>query len=128
MFSDSEIKFNAPQKRPLRIGTVQHVDADTGIVLSEEHNVGMLMPCAANVCQECATDHPHDHPHNQESLHYQYAFYAKHGRWPTWLDAVAHVPEPQRELWLRALVKLLKDCGKEIPEELLNLDENRTTR
>jgi hypothetical protein len=128
MSSEPKIKFDAPQKKLFRIGTATLVDADTGIVLSEQHNVGMLLPCASNVCQECATDHPHDQPHNQESLYYQYSFHAKHGRWPTWIDAVAHVPEPQRAIWLKALVKLLKDYGKEIPEELLNQDESRPAR
>jgi hypothetical protein len=52
-----------------------------------------LLPCKKNVCQECAVDHPKDHPHNADSLYYQYKFLDQHGRWPTWEDAIAHCNE-----------------------------------
>jgi hypothetical protein len=64
-----------------------------------------LLPCAKDVCQECAVDHEPEQPHNQQSLYYQYKFYAEHGRWPTWEDAMAHCsPEIQR-LWKTELEK-----------------------
>jgi hypothetical protein len=53
----------------------------------------MLLPCRPDVCQECAVDHPVDHPHNAGSMYYQYRFRAKHKRWPTWEDAMAHCSE-----------------------------------
>lgn len=64
---------------------------------------GMLMACASDVCQECAVKHDPEMPHNQQSLYYQYKFYAKHGRWPTWADAMAHCSEGVREYWKLAL-------------------------
>ncbi|UNC91661.1 hypothetical protein [Candidatus Contubernalis alkaliaceticus] len=63
----------------------------------------MLLPPKPGVCQECATDHPSELPHNQQSLYYQYAFYAKHGRWPTWKDAMEHCSEEVKEMWIKAL-------------------------
>lgn len=41
-------------------------------------------------CAECAVVHEPHEPHNQQSLFYQYSFREKHGRWPTWTDAMAH--------------------------------------
>ena len=65
----------------------------------------ILMPCASDVCQECAVDHPPDAPHNAESLYYQYHFYAIHGRWPTWTDAIAHCSDEVKEAVLEVLKK-----------------------
>lgn len=63
----------------------------------------MLMPPEPGVCQECAVNHEPTEPHDQQSLHYQYSFYADHGRWPTWADALAHCDEGTRQLWTDAL-------------------------
>lgn len=52
-----------------------------------------LLPCRPGVCQACAVDHPVEHPHNKDSMYYQFRFYAAHGRWPTWEDAMAHCTE-----------------------------------
>lgn len=49
-----------------------------------------LLPCRPDVCQECAVDHKPEEPHNKDSLYYQMTFKAKHGRYPTWNDAIAH--------------------------------------
>ena len=65
----------------------------------------MLMPPAPDVCQECAVKHDPMMPHNRDSLYYQYAFYAKNGRWPTWADAMAHCPEEIKEYWTDALTE-----------------------
>jgi hypothetical protein len=43
-------------------------------------------------CEMCATAHKPEEPHNQQSLPWQYQFANKHGRWPTWADAIAHCP------------------------------------
>jgi hypothetical protein len=82
-------------------------------------NAAMLMPCAPDVCQECATDHPHENPHNQQSLHYQYSFYATHGRWPTWTDAMQHCTDEMKAAWREQLVALMKEKGMKIPEDLM---------
>lgn len=64
-----------------------------------------LLPCAKGVCQECATDHAPQQPHNQQSIFYQYKFYGEHGRWPTWADALAHCLEQVKRDWTLALAE-----------------------
>ena len=71
----------------------------------------MLMPPAPDVCQECAVKHDPVMPHNRDSLYYQYAFYAKNGRWPTWADAMAHCPEEIKGYWTDALTEKGIDVG-----------------
>lgn len=56
-------------------------------------------------CPECAAEHEPEDPHNQQSLTYQYKFYAEHGRWPTWADAMAHCPEDVKAFWIEELAK-----------------------
>lgn len=53
----------------------------------------LLLAPAPHLCQACAVAHAADQPHNRDSLYYQMAFRAEHGRWPTWDDAMAHCPE-----------------------------------
>ncbi|MEG3071067.1 MAG: hypothetical protein HQP61_02355 [Peptococcaceae bacterium] len=55
------------------------------------------------ICPECATKHDPEQPHNQQSLTYQYKFYGKHGRWPTWDDAMGHCTEEVKQAWKEAL-------------------------
>ncbi|MDP2662870.1 MAG: hypothetical protein Q8R28_19315 [Dehalococcoidia bacterium] len=62
-----------------------------------------LLPPAPDVCQECAGKHEPDWPHNQQSLYYQYAFWARHRRWPTWVDALAHCSPEMQAAWRAAL-------------------------
>lgn len=66
---------------------------------------GSLLPCAPDVCQECALDHDPEYSHNADSLYYQYKFYAEHGRWPTWKDAMEHSPEHLKTFWIEELKK-----------------------
>ena len=70
----------------------------------------MLLPPAPDVCQECAVKHDPKMPHDQQSLYYQYAFYARHGRWPTWADAMDHCTEEVKSVWTEAL----KELGVEV--------------
>lgn len=56
-------------------------------------------------CPECATVHPPEMPHNQTSLYWQYSFAEKHGRWPTWNDAMAHCTPEMRGMWVAELAK-----------------------
>lgn len=67
----------------------------------------MLLPPAQNKCQQCAVDHKPEQPHNQQSLFWQYWFYGKKGRWPTWSDAMAHCTDELKQQWTEAL----KDHG-----------------
>lgn len=69
-----------------------------------------LLPPPPGVCSQCARDHEPGEPHDRESLHYQYAFYAEHGRWPTWRDAMAHCDDQIRGAWTDAL----RDRGVDI--------------
>lgn len=64
-----------------------------------------LLPAPPGVCSQCARDHEPDEPHDAQSLHYQYAFYAEHDRWPTWDDALAHCSEDVQAAWRQALAE-----------------------
>ena len=65
----------------------------------------MLLPPAKDVCQECATKHKPDQPHNQQSLYYQVFFYEKYGRYPTWADAIEHCTQVVKDAWKKELIK-----------------------
>jgi hypothetical protein len=56
-------------------------------------------------CSQCARHHDPGVPHDQQSLAYQYAFYAEHCRWPTWADAMAHCAPDVQDAWKRELRK-----------------------
>ena len=64
-----------------------------------------LLPARPGTCPECAVDHDPKQPHNQQSLYYQYHFYAEHQRWPTWDDAMAHCDDQIKTLWISELRK-----------------------
>lgn len=65
----------------------------------------MLNRVPPGTCPACAVKHAEDQPHNQQSLHYQYYFYADHQRWPTWTDAMAHCSEEVKALWIKGLTE-----------------------
>ena len=65
----------------------------------------MLLPPAADKCQCCAVKHPPEHPHNQQSLYWQYWFWGQHGRWPTWADAMEHCTPDMKAFWVAELAK-----------------------
>lgn len=65
-----------------------------------------LLPPKSNLCQECATEHNLNEPHNKDSLYYQMHFKIKYGRFPNWEDAMAHCDERTKQLWREELVKL----------------------
>lgn len=64
-------------------------------------------------CLECAVKHEPEQPHNQQSLFYQYQFLEKHGRWPTWHDALRHCDPSLRERWNEELTKHGVDLGED---------------
>ena len=73
-------------------------------MITKEKSSGLtLLPCKPDVCQECAVDHDATQPHNNQSLYYQYHFYAKHQRFPTWKDAIAHCDINTRKAWEKEL-------------------------
>ena len=73
----------------------------------KEYGLGdmTLAPPLAGTCPECDVEHDPAMPHNAQSLSYQYKFRQKHGRWPTWADAMAHCTSEVRALWIKALAK-----------------------
>lgn len=64
-----------------------------------------LMPPPLDRCPVCATQHGSNAAHNQMSLYYQYRFYGTHGRWPTWADAIAHLPQKIQDRWRECLMR-----------------------
>jgi len=79
-----------------------------------------LLPCAPDVCQECAVDHKPEEAHNCQSLYYQYKFYGEHGRWPTWADAIAHCEPKIRDLWKQLLMERNAWSEPEQKEEIVS--------
>lgn len=104
--------------KPKKIGTVTTIDAQTGEVLRVERNAMTLLPPPDGVCAECGVDHEFEQPHNQQSTYYRMQFYSTHARWPTWSDAMAHCPPAIQELWREELVKMMRENGLPIPEDL----------
>lgn len=64
-----------------------------------------LLSPKPDTCQECASKHEPELPHNQQSLFWQYNFYNKNGRWPTWKDAMVHCTPSMQEQWIIELAK-----------------------
>lgn len=108
----------SPKKKPTKLGTVTTVDMQTGEVVEERRNAFTMLPPKGDVCQECGTDHGPDDPHNQQSLMYQYNFYGKNGRWPTWTDSMKHCPPAVRDRWRAALVAHMREKGLTVPDDL----------
>ena len=76
------------------------VDTETGLTVEKRTaEFAVMPPDDPHACAVCGRRHELDQPHDAQSLHYQYSFYAEHGHWPTWKDAVAHCPEPVRTAW-----------------------------
>ena len=65
-------------------------------------------------CPLCAVSHDPGQPHNRDSLTYQYKFYDQHGRWPTWMDAMAHCTPEIQKAWCDAL----QEKGIKIEQEV----------
>lgn len=66
----------------------------------------MLLPPRPEVCQQCATEHLPELPHNAHSLYYNTRFYMTHGRHPDWRDAMAHCSDELRHNWTKELERL----------------------
>ena len=75
----------------------------------------MLLPPKPGTCPVCATEHDPALPHNRCSLYYQMRYYRKHGRFPTWADAMAHCSDEMKAYWTNALTE--KGVPKEELEE-----------
>lgn len=75
-------------------------------------------------CEQCATAHDPEQPHNAQSLAYQYKFYDQHGRWPDWRDAMAHCPPGVKTLWRQSLI----DAGVDVDGGKVNPDKEKAKR
>lgn len=65
----------------------------------------LMPPADPTACSQCGRDHDPGWPHDAQSLHYQYAFYSEHDRWPTWEDAMSHCSESMQAQWREALAE-----------------------
>lgn len=89
----------------------QTIDMVTGEVTATDTVQFKILPPPAGTCPDCAVKHDPSQPHNVQSLHYQYAFFGEHGRWPTWSDAMAHCSEDMRRVWTEELVRMGVDVA-----------------
>lgn len=102
-----------------KIGKAYDVDPDTGEETESETGGMYVLPGAPGSCPECFVVHEPHLPHNQQSLSYHVKFFAEHGRYPTWTDAMAHCVPELRADWRKHLIELLKKNGMEIPADLV---------
>lgn len=83
---------------------------------------GMMMaPARPGTCTECAVAHDPDMPHNKDSLYYKYKFFDQHGRWPSWMDAMAHCSEEVKAFWQQALKEKGVDLEQRAETETINI-------
>lgn len=54
-------------------------------------------------CEACGRKHNPREPHDRDSMIYCIHFNRKHGRNPTWHDAMAHCSDMVKELWTKQL-------------------------
>ena len=109
---------------PLRVGTATTHDMETGQPVRNADGTPrqepglMLLPPAPGKCQECAVEHEPTAPHDRDSLYYQMQFHARHGRWPTWTDAMNHCSPELQTIARRAIREVMTEHGIDIPEDL----------
>ena len=60
-------------------------------------------PPKPGACAVCATVHDPAMPHDRNSLYYQMQFRHKHGRYPTWKDAMSHCDDLTKRIWTAKL-------------------------
>jgi len=72
-----------------------------------------ILPGPPGTCPECGIEHEPGAPHNVQSIIYQFKFYQKNGRWPTWTDAMAHCNDETKTFWSEELTAMGIDFTKE---------------
>lgn len=70
----------------------------------------MMLPAKEGTCEQCATKHEPEQPHNAQAMFYQYYFYNETGKWPNWTDAMAHCSDKVKEFW----ISHLKQAGVDV--------------
>jgi len=88
------------------LGKLTVMDAQSGQIIEERDNAGVLLPPKPGHCQLCATHHEPADPHNRDSLYYQLVFQQEHKRPPTWADAIVHCALDVQQAWRWHLRKL----------------------
>ena len=73
--------------------------------LKDVHGMTLLGKTKVGTCPECGVKHDPEQPRNKDSLCYQYKFYDKNGRFPTWKDAMQHCPDAVKIFWIEELGK-----------------------
>ncbi|MCD8218093.1 MAG: hypothetical protein LUD01_08635, partial [Clostridiales bacterium] len=71
----------------------------------EQHGIQLIEITPKGTCPECGVVHKPGYPHYRDSIVYQYIFYDRHGRWPTWADAMAHCTDSMKAVWIKELEK-----------------------
>ena len=56
-----------------------------------------LLPPKPGFCVICAVNHKSNRPHNPESIYYRFKFFQLYNRFPTWADAIAHLPKDKQK-------------------------------
>lgn len=83
-----------------------------------------ILPPQEHLCLVCGADkHDDSLPHNRDSLFFQIAFSAEHGRPPTWADAAKDCPpDVKSRLWLFLLDNNIS------PDLIGNFDDEPTPK
>jgi len=71
--------------------------------LKDVYDMTMFEKTPEGTCPVCGVKHIPEMPHNRHSLTYQFKFYDKHGRFPTWEDAMAHCSDEVKTYWVQEL-------------------------
>lgn len=94
------------EMKTMKVETVT-VNSETGEEIKREKvDVGILpgngiLP--EGHCDICGVMHDPNLPHDCTSLYYNYCFYGKFNRWPTWADASAHCKDYVITKWRESL-------------------------
>ena len=59
-------------------------------MIAEQDLTVVILPPTPGACRICGDTHDKSEPHNRDSLIYQHKFRKRHGRYPTWEDAMTH--------------------------------------
>lgn len=80
-------------------------DAETGeLKKSETVQMGLIkMAIRPGACETCGAFHAADQTHDLQQIGYSYRFYAEHGRFPDWCDAMMHCTPDMRAVTIDVL-------------------------
>lgn len=86
----------------------------------------VLAPTKPGTCPECGKVHEPGWPHDRDSLAYQYNFYDKHGRWPSWADAMEHCDNNTKAYWKTQLDAHGVDLNAQPETEVMSVEVKAT--